>query len=97
MPVQPRRGCHGIYHGTQLVPQAWTLLPETRLDPKHVREQIARELIPRDQRIVSHPMQRQRNQMHEPDPLPDHETQLLDRGLADRLAPQIVAPFYQRV
>ena len=82
-------------HVSQLAAQVRFLLPEVTSDPKDGREQVARVKVTFGEWVFAQVLQRDRYEISQTDLLLDHQPQVFDGELVDRLTPQRMAPTHQ--
>jgi len=87
--------CQCIDYVSQLAVQLRPLPPEVATDPKDGREQVARVKVTFGEWIFAQVLQRDRYEMSQADLLLDHQPQVFDGKLVDRLTPQRMAATYQ--
>jgi hypothetical protein len=87
--------CRCNDHVSQLAVQVRFLLPEVTIDPKDGREQIARVKVTFGEWVLAQVLQRDRYEISQTDLLLDHQPQVFDSELVDRLTPQRMAPTHQ--
>lgn len=75
--------------------QVRLLLPETGLDPKNSGKKVAFLKVPSNEGITSQLFNGQRHQIVQPDILPDHDPEILDRKIAERFSSESMAGRHQ--
>ena len=87
--------CQCNDHVSQLAVQVRLLLPEVTSDPKDGREQIAGVKVTFGEWVFAQVLQRDRYEISQTDLLLDHQPQVFDGELVDRLTPQRMAATHQ--
>ena len=78
-------------HVSQLAVQVRFLLPEVTSDPKDGCKQVARVKVTFGEWVFAQVLQRDRYEISQTDLLLDHQPQVFDGELVDRLTPQRMA------
>ncbi|HEX9069656.1 MAG TPA: hypothetical protein VF807_12870 [Ktedonobacterales bacterium] len=66
-------------------------MPETGFDPKHSSKEVAWIIVPGNEGITLQLFNGQRYQMGETDILPNHDSEVLDRKIAERFSSESMA------
>ncbi|HSI15785.1 MAG TPA: hypothetical protein VK961_27305 [Chthoniobacter sp.] len=86
-----KQGDRSLSNGRYPLSPSGVLLPETCIAAKYVLQQIARIAIALGKRILLQPLERQWQEILQPDLLADHDAQIFDGKFAKRNATQAMA------